>query len=408
MQRQQQRLTSNFSATSTTNSKGEREVRQQESFSVLHGTVATDIGNRRGPLQQSPAKPFTVASETERVRAKLTALSRGKPQVSLDRCTADRAPDAHLRSLAWEVDLECLGRDFRNWATEATTQRQEYDIWRAKYLGSDEMRERDSVELGNQADSAESHLDPAFQHIPIRKIIIEDVNRTLSENELFGRDDIKCILKRVLYVYARLNPSIGYAQGMNEILAPILYVLHRDATYVAEHLAGCGEEEDARVALMEGEYIRARTPADLADWEVRGVARCLCRLDALENDAFRLFSRVMRTVGPWFHTPKINDEKYANAYETEIITKCTRTNELLRMRDPMVYNQLKSMDVDPETYLPKWIKILFAQMFPLESLLQVWDALFATGIASEPYDLVDHICVTLLVLIRTSCIIIFK
>ena len=388
------------------NSKGEREVRQQESFSVLHGIVATDIGSRRGFLQQSPPGTPTTSSETERTRAKLAALSEGRPRVSLDRCTADPAPAAHLRSLEWEVNLGCLGDDFHNWAAEATTQRQEYDIWRAKYLGADEMKERDSVELGNLADTAESYLCPAFQHTQIRKIIIEDVNRTLSDNELFGRDDIKCILKRVLYVYARLNPSIGYAQGMNEVLAPIVYVLHRDAAYVAEHLTGCGEEEDARVALMEGEYIRAKTPADLADWEVRGVVRCLCRMDALENDAFRVFSKVMRTVGPWFHSPKNSDEKYANAYETEIITKCTRTNELLRIRDPMVYHQLKSMDVDPETYLPKWIKILFAQMFSLENLLQVWDALFATGIASEPYDLVDHICVTLLTLIRTSCIII--
>jgi hypothetical protein len=34
------------------------------------------------------------------------------------------------------------------------------------------------------------------------------------------------IMTRILYVYARLNPKVQYVQGMNEILAPIFYLLN--------------------------------------------------------------------------------------------------------------------------------------------------------------------------------------
>ncbi len=33
-------------------------------------------------------------------------------------------------------------------------------------------------------------------------------------------------MSRILYIYSRLNPRIQYVQGMNEILAPIFYLLN--------------------------------------------------------------------------------------------------------------------------------------------------------------------------------------
>jgi hypothetical protein len=33
-------------------------------------------------------------------------------------------------------------------------------------------------------------------------------------------------MSRILYIYAKLNPRILYVQGMNEILAPIFYLVN--------------------------------------------------------------------------------------------------------------------------------------------------------------------------------------
>lgn len=32
-------------------------------------------------------------------------------------------------------------------------------------------------------------------------------------------------MTRILFIFARLNPKVNYVQGMNEILAPILYII---------------------------------------------------------------------------------------------------------------------------------------------------------------------------------------
>ena len=33
----------------------------------------------------------------------------------------------------------------------------------------------------------------------------------------------KAIMARILYIFGKLNQSVEYVQGMNELLAPILY-----------------------------------------------------------------------------------------------------------------------------------------------------------------------------------------
>ena len=44
-------------------------------------------------------------------------------------------------------------------------------------------------------------------------------------------------MTRILYIYSRLNPQIKYVQGMNEILAPIFYLVNvnRPADQIEEY-----------------------------------------------------------------------------------------------------------------------------------------------------------------------------
>jgi hypothetical protein len=41
-------------------------------------------------------------------------------------------------------------------------------------------------------------------------------------------------MTRILFVFARLNPKVEYVQGMNEILAPIFYVVNHRRRAVQE------------------------------------------------------------------------------------------------------------------------------------------------------------------------------
>ena len=46
----------------------------------------------------------------------------------------------------------------------------------------------------------------------------------------------------------------------------------------------------------------------------------------------------------------------------------------------------------------RWIRLLFGREFPLPSVLEVWDAVFADGVS-----LVDYMCVAMLMHIREVC-----
>jgi hypothetical protein len=46
-------------------------------------------------------------------------------------------------------------------------------------------------------------------------------------------------MTRILYIYARLNPRIQYVQGMNEILAPLFYLVNGGKSPNAIEEASC-------------------------------------------------------------------------------------------------------------------------------------------------------------------------
>jgi TBC1 domain family member 13 len=46
-------------------------------------------------------------------------------------------------------------------------------------------------------------------------------------------------MTRILYIYSRLNPRVQYVQGMNEILAPIFYLVNINKSAACVDEASC-------------------------------------------------------------------------------------------------------------------------------------------------------------------------
>lgn len=59
-------------------------------------------------------------------------------------------------------------------------------------------------------------------------VIRQDVIRTFPGVEFFRKSHIQEIMTNILFCYARVNPEMCYRQGMHEILAPIIFVMHCD------------------------------------------------------------------------------------------------------------------------------------------------------------------------------------
>ena len=71
--------------------------------------------------------------------------------------------------------------------------------------------------------SNESLWSREFGDSEIREIIWKDVERTYSDIDFFHCKN-RNILARILFIFGKLNNSLQYVQGMNELLAPLLYV----------------------------------------------------------------------------------------------------------------------------------------------------------------------------------------
>lgn len=59
-------------------------------------------------------------------------------------------------------------------------------------------------------------------------VIRQDVIRTFPGLEFFRKPRIQEIMINILFCYARVKPEMCYRQGMHEILAPIIFVMHSD------------------------------------------------------------------------------------------------------------------------------------------------------------------------------------
>ena len=71
--------------------------------------------------------------------------------------------------------------------------------------------------------------------------------------------------------------------------------------------------------------------------------------------------------------------------------------ELLLQADPELAQHLTAIEIIPQIFLIRWIRLLFGREFDLDGVLILWDALFA----EDPVlGLVDLICVSMLLRIR--------
>ena len=84
-------------------------------------------------------------------------------------------------------------------------------------------READYNPADDDGTTNESKWSREFGDSEMREIIWKDTQRTYSDIEFFHEYNRE-VLARLLYIFGKLNSGIQYVQGMNELLAPLLYV----------------------------------------------------------------------------------------------------------------------------------------------------------------------------------------
>ncbi|KAG0740211.1 hypothetical protein G6F57_004860 [Rhizopus arrhizus] len=132
------------------------------------------------------------------------------------------------------------------------------------------------------------------------------------------------VIQRILFIYAKLNPGVGYVQGMNELLAPIYYVF-------------------------------AAADSD----------------DGAEADAFFVFTILMSNFRDHFVRSLDSDTS------TGIHATMKRLGQRLAWFDQALFQDLSQKDVKEQYYAFRWITVLYSQEWNLPDVIRLWDSILA-------------------------------
>lgn len=192
-----------------------------------------------------------------------------------------------------------------------------------------------------------------FQDTEIIEQIDRDVQRThpdmpfFSEDSPFAKSNRES-LRRILIVFAKLNPGIRYVQGMNEILAPLFYVFRNDL-------------DEENVAHAEADTF-------------------FCFVELLSG--FR--------------------DNYCQQLDNSVVgirSTITKLSQILRDHDEELWRHLEvTCKVNPQFYAFRWITLLLTQEFNFSDCLHIWDSLLSDP--EGPQETLLRICCAMLILVR--------
>ncbi|XP_052094505.1 TBC1 domain family member 5-like isoform X1 [Mytilus californianus] len=301
---------------------------------------------------------------------------------------------SRFRSVSWKVFLEVLPDDVNLWVSKTREWRNKFDDLKNSLIVNP-RKAVDHIDLCvnnplSQAD--ESPWNRFFQDNELRLTIKQDVIRTFPEVQFFQSEEIQERMIDLLFIICKTRSTISYKQGMHELLAPLVFVLHCDhqAFLHASEVESLGNEE---------------LPVF---WEI---IKEVMNPSYLEHDAYAMLSQIMETVEPWYVSKdpphfrgkeRMTTTPFARPQDLNpsnaIVSKLTRIQDyILKKFDIELHMHLDRLEIPPQIYGIRWIRLLFGREFPMQDLLVLWDALFADGIG---FDLVDFIFVAMLLYIR--------
>ncbi|XP_053409325.1 TBC1 domain family member 5-like isoform X3 [Mercenaria mercenaria] len=294
---------------------------------------------------------------------------------------------SRFRSIAWKLFLGVLPEEPSLWTAKTKHLRSKYKDLKDRLIVNP-RKAVDTVDLSFNnplSQEEESPWNRFFLDNELRLTIKQDVIRTFPEIQFYHSEQVRDLMVNVLFCYCREHDSLSYRQGMHELLAPMIFVLH------------CDHQAFLHASEMES-----------LDEKIK----CVLDPKYLEHDAYAMFSQVMQTMEPWYVSKEVyptkqnidpsSSQPFARPQDLNpsnvIVTKLTRIQDyLLKKADLELHMHLERHEIAPQIYGIRWIRLLFGREFPMQDLLVLWDAIFADGIG---FDLVDFIFVAMLLYLR--------
>jgi hypothetical protein len=221
-----------------------------------------------------------------------------------------------LRPLIWKSFLGYLPtEDLSKWNIIATNNYRHYNSIKKKYPQYPEKITDDKE----------------------RKIIVQlekDLPRTRGNISFFGNktnskknleETNYDVIKRMLFYFAKEH-SLSYVQGMNEIIALIYYIFANDDNPFFKKF--------------------------------------------VESDTYCCFTLLVKEIEPIFRLVDINfSQLFINKQIKQI-------NEILEVIEPDILNYFREIYFSIDSFVMRWIMVLFAQEFKIDLAVNFWDRMF--------------------------------
>lgn len=167
------------------------------------------------------------------------------------------------------------------------------------------------------------------------------------------------MLSTILFVWCKRNPEVSYKQGMNEVLASIVYVYFQEAYTPQRHPEGFEDlnEENKKAFLLFNsiEYAQA--------------------------DIYGVFDKIMSIQHQMYKTQTDTNLKGVinpnSKNNTPILQRIiVIIDQKLKALDIELFRTIKLQDVQTKTFLLRWIRCMHTREFSLESSFLIWDSIF--------------------------------
>ena len=299
----------------------------------------------------------------------------------------------YIRSTSWNILLKTYEIDLNSTDTKQNLKSILLKIFNNRKKYKKKLKEITSLKkfsgdpLGGskENDNKLESWNSFFDQGGIKHIISIDIDRTYQDVNLFLENSIKEIEKNVLYIWAKENKSPSYKQGMNDILAVLIYALYpfyftnnynkKYTNEIIENL--CNDYEN----------------------NINEIYDFIHDENEFESDLFFLFSNLMKFIIKFYEDLEPNETK------TKLIKECNEiTHEKLKIKDPKLYEHFNKIELDIEIVMQRWLKCLLSREFKLDQIKILWDAILADNSEENVFNLIDYISLAMIVYIRNDLI----
>jgi len=139
----------------------------------------------------------------------------------------------------------------------------------------------------------------------------------MPDNVYFRQPATQHMMLDILFVWCKMHPTIGYRQGMHEILAPLLWVVERDA------IESAAPNLDPTLAdMLDAKYI--------------------------EHDTHALFALLMQTAKSYYAPA----EPHSAPQDTPMLLRSANIfDHHLPKVDPELHAHLTKLEIVPQIFL---------------------------------------------------------